>query len=115
MRINTFKSVRAYVKSVKAEGVDLSRMNQLILYYLAIHVSAKRVMTLGPGKYRLYLERSDDGPFKPAFDHGWSHRRALKAVAAGKYRDLPMIKLVGPARNVAECWKDPNAFFNSAE
>jgi hypothetical protein len=114
MRINTFKSVRAYVHSVEAEGVDLTGMkeNGLGVVYLAIHVAAKRVMAFGPGKYRLCLERSEDAPYKFEFDHRWSHRKALKAVATGKYKDLPVLKLNGFARNVAEWWKDPSVFFN---
>ena len=55
MRLNRFESVRAYVASVKAEGVDLSRMNRKLIHYLASHVSARRVMSLGPEAFRLYL------------------------------------------------------------
>lgn len=112
MRLNTFRSVRAYVKSVRAEGVDLSRMNQRFVYYLASHVSARRVMTRGPGKYRLYLERSEDGPFKFEFDHRWRHKQAVKALAAGKYRKLPLIKLTRTARIAARSWSNPDVFFN---
>ena len=112
MRLNNFRSARAYVKSVRAEGVDLTHMNQRYVYYLASHVSARRVMTLGPGKYRLYLERSEDGPFKYEFDHRWRHKKALQAVAAGKYKDLPLIKLTGSARKVAVGWSNPNVFFD---
>jgi len=112
MRMNNFKSVRAYVRSVEGEGVDLSRMNRRLVHYLASHVSARRVMTLGLGKYRLYLERSEDGPFKFEFDHKWNHGKALRALAGGKYKDMPLIKLNGTARKRAQWWSNPNVFFH---
>lgn len=114
MRINTFESIKAYVDGVEAGGVDLSGMkeNGLGIYYLAMHVSAKRVMTLGPGKYRLYLERSEDGAFKPEFDNHWNHRKCVNAVAAGKYKDLPLIKMHGLVRKIVDWWEDPNVFFH---
>jgi hypothetical protein len=110
IRMGDFENVDDYVKSVLQSGVDISKMPDYRFNYLAVYVSAQKVLQQPKRLYNLDLIKSDDTALKHWIDRGFDSNLGAKDLLEKNemHRDQPIIKIVGVVR--AELEKMTNNF-----
>jgi len=110
IRMTDFEKVDDYTKSVVQSEVDISKMPDYRWNYLAIYVSAQKVLQQPKHAYNLDLIKSDDTALKHWIDRGFDSNLGAKDLLEKNemHRDQPIIKIVGVVR--AELEKMTNNF-----
>lgn len=110
IRMSDFENIDDYVKSVIQSGVDISKMPDYRWNYLAVYVSAQKVLQQPKHLYNLDLIKSDDTALKHWIDRGFDSNLGAKDLLENNdmHRDQPIIKIVGVVR--AELEKITNNF-----
>lgn len=110
IRMSDFGDVDDYVKSAIQSGVDISKMPDYRWNYLAVYVSAQKVLQQPKRLYNLDLIKSDDTALKHWIDRGFDSNLGAKDLLEKNemHRDQPIIKIVGVVR--AELEKMTNNF-----
>jgi hypothetical protein len=103
--MSKFKSVKEYVESRKAMGVDVEKIDNP--EYLAIHVSAQKVLQVD--KYplsNLVLRRAEDGPYKYLTEASWDSAKGLELACKNKSLQGELMKMRSHERNILENFID---------
>ncbi len=100
-----FKTVKQYVESRKAMGVDVEKIDNP--EYLAIHVAAQKVLQID--KYplsSLVLRKAEDGPYKYLAEGDWDSATGLELACKNRELQGPLMKMRSHERNVLEHFID---------
>ena len=110
IRMTDFEDVDDYVKSVTQSGVDISKIPDYRWNYLAVYVSAQKVLQQPTHLYNMDLIKSDDTALKHWIDRGFDSNLGARDLLEKNetHRDQPIIKIVGVVR--AELEKITNNF-----
>jgi hypothetical protein len=110
IRLTDFENVDDYVKSVTQSGVDISKIPDYRWNYLAVYVSAQKVLQQPKHLYNMDLIKSDNTALKHWIDRGFDSNLGAKDLLEKNemHRDQPIIKIVGVVR--AELEKITNNF-----
>jgi hypothetical protein len=110
IRMTDFENVDDYVKSVLEIGVDVSKMPDYRYNYLAVYLSAQKVLQRPTDLYNIDLITSDDTALKHWIDRGFDSNLGAKDLLERNemHRDQAIIKIVGVVR--AELEKMTNDF-----
>ena len=110
IRLTDFENVDDYVKSVVQSGVDISKIPDYRWNYLAVYVSAQKVLQQPKHLYNMDLIKSDNTALKHWIDRGFDSNLGAKDLLEKNdmHRDQPIIKIVGVVR--AELEKITNNF-----
>lgn len=110
IRLTDFENVDDYVKSVTQSGVDISKIPDYRWNYLAVYVSAQKVLQQPNHLYNMDLIKSDNTALKHWIDRGFDSNLGAKDLLEKNemHRDQPIIKIVGVVR--AELEKITNNF-----
>jgi hypothetical protein len=105
MRINDFNKPEDYINDLRKSGVDFQ--NIPMPEYLAVYLSAQKVMqhmmTLEEIKQKLYIIKSDNGPFKHSISSDWDPPKAVKSLCDTPSHELPdLIKVYGNERRAID-------------
>jgi len=108
--LTDFENVDDYVKSVTQSGVDISKIPDYRWNYLAVYVSAQKVLQQPKHLYNMDLIKSDNTALKHWIDRGFDSNLGAKDLLEKNdmHRDQPIIKIVGVVR--AELEKITNNF-----
>jgi hypothetical protein len=104
-RINDFNKPEDYVNDLKNSGVDFQ--NIPMPEYLAVYLSAQKVMqhmmTPEEIKQKLYIIKSDDGPFKHSISNDWDPAKSVQSLCDTPVTELPdLIKVYGNERRAID-------------
>ena len=110
IRLTDFENVDDYVKSVMQSGVDISKIPDYRWNYLAVYVSAQKVLQQPKHLYNMDLIKSDNTALKHWIGRGFDSNLGAKDLLEKNemHRDQPIIKIVGVVR--AELEKITNNF-----
>jgi uncharacterized protein YlbG (UPF0298 family) len=110
IRMTDFEDVDDYVKSVTKSGIDISKIPNYRWNYLAVYVSAQKVLQQPNHLYNMDLIKSDDTALKHWIDRGFDSNLGARDLLEKNdmHRDQPIIKIVGVVR--AELEKITNNF-----
>jgi len=110
IRMTNFENVDDYVKSVTQSGVDISKVPDYRWNYLAVYVSAQKVLQQPNHLYNMDLIKSDNSALKHWIDRGFDSNLGARDLLEKNemHRDQPIIKIVGVVR--AELEKITNDF-----
>lgn len=103
--MNTLENEADYKEHVKSRGVDIQDIPQPD--YLNIYLSAQAVMQLHMTpeeiKKKIYVMKSEDGPFKHSVQNGWNEPKAMKWICDQPKSELPdIIKIYGLERRAID-------------
>jgi len=111
-----YDTIWDYVNEAR-ETTDL----QNIVYpdYLAIHVSAQKLLQRGEDEdgskkedYGMVLMRAEDVPYAYLHNNNWNSEAAIKDLVRGNYFDKALIKLRGIERPTIESNKNMEHYFS---
>jgi hypothetical protein len=110
IRMTNFENVDDYIKSVTQSGVDISKVPDYRWNYLAVYVSAQKVLQHPNHLYNMDLIKSDNTALKHWIDRGFDSNLGARDLLEKNemHRDQPIIKIVGVVR--AELEKITNDF-----
>lgn len=110
IRLTDFENADDYVKSVTQSDVDISKIPDYRWNYLAVYVSAQKVLQQPTHLYNMDLIKSDDTALKHWIDRGFDSNLGARDLLEKNdmHRDQPIIKIVGVVR--AELEKITNNF-----
>ena len=103
--MNTLEKESDYKENVKARGVDIQDIPQPD--YLNIYLSAQAVMQtqMTPSEIadKIYVMKSEDGPFKHSILNDWNEPKSMKWLCEQPKDELPsLIKIYGNERRAIE-------------
>jgi hypothetical protein len=103
--MNALDKESDYKDHIKSRGIDIQKIPQPD--YLNVYLSAQAVMqtrmTPDEIKNKIYVIRSDDGPFKHSVATNWNPAKSMKWLCDTPTSDLPdMIKVYGNERRAIE-------------
>jgi hypothetical protein len=107
--ISNHTNVAEYLKNVQTKGTNIQNIENP--HYLAIHVSAQKVLQSSPNKYSMHLLRAEDTAFKYLEDNNWIVETSVQKIVNNEYRNQPILKLRSPERNYLKTMDYP-AYFN---
>ena len=100
-KIAQYSCVEQYVTSRIQMGVDIEKIT--IPIYLAMHVSAQKVLQLDQYPIEsMILRKAEDGPFRYLVDAKWDSEKAVRAACLDPSYQTPILKLRGIERNILE-------------
>jgi hypothetical protein len=103
VKINDFKNPEDYVKSIRDQGVDITKVESP--EYLTMHVASQHViqkqMTPDEVSNKLFLMKAEDGPFKYLQDNNWDSPKGIESMCGTKYPH-PIVKFRGYERGLIE-------------
>jgi hypothetical protein len=100
-KIAQYSCVEQYVNSRIQMGVDIEKIT--IPIYLAMHVSAQKVLQLDQYPMEsMILRKAEDGPFRYLVDAKWDSEKAVRAACLDPSYQTPILKLRGGERSVLE-------------
>ncbi len=100
LEIANYASVREYIRSRKAMGVDISTLEHMA-DYLAMHVAAQKLIQID----KLSLENiemhetSEGGPFWFLIKNGWNAKKAIEEACLNKNMRKPFLKFHNVSRD----------------
>jgi hypothetical protein len=100
-KIAQYSCVEQYVTSRIQMGVDIEKIT--IPIYLAMHVSAQKVLQLDQYPMEsMILRKAEDGPFRYLVDAKWDSEKGIRAACLDPSYQTPILKLRGIERNILE-------------
>ena len=100
-KIAQYSCVEQYVNSRIQMGVDIEKIT--IPIYLAMHVSAQKVLQLDQYPMEsMILRKAEDGPFRYLVDAKWDSEKAVRAACLDPSYQTPILKMRGIERSVVE-------------
>lgn len=93
MSVNTYESIDDYIESIKNLDIDISGIPPRIQNYLCVYISCQKILQENPSKYKIYLEKSEDGPSKFLYDNDFDVEKSMAALLTKKYNNTKIIKL----------------------
>jgi len=103
LTINNYETIEDYVAHIKS-NTDFQNIDSPD--YLVIHIAAQYVlqnmMSINEIKFRLNLQKAEDGPYKYLADNGWQIEQALNSLCRPRSDDIIFDKLRGLEREFIE-------------
>jgi hypothetical protein len=100
-KIAQYSCVEQYVNSRIQMGVDIEKIT--IPIYLAMHVSAQKVLQLDQYPMEsMILRKAEEGPFRYLVDAKWDSEKAVRAACLDSSYQTPILKMRGGERSVVE-------------
>jgi hypothetical protein len=104
--LKSFATVDAYVKSRKYMGVDFASIeNKKLENYLAVYISAQKVLQIDAYPLEKLTIKMADEPFGPLYyiiKHDWDTDRGLQGACKDVEVRKPFMKLISYTRNDLE-------------
>jgi len=100
-KIAQYSCVEQYVNSRIQMGVNIEKIT--IPIYLAMHVSAQKVLQLDQYPLEsMILRKAEDGPFRYLVDAKWDSEKGVRAACFNSKYQTPILKLRGIERGIVE-------------
>jgi len=100
-KIAQYSCVEQYVNSRIQMGVDIEKIT--IPIYLAMHVSAQKVLQLDQYPMEsMMLRKAEEGPFRYLVDAKWDSEKAVRAACLDPSYQTPILKMRGSERIIVE-------------
>lgn len=100
-KIAQYSCVEQYVNSRIQMGVDIEKIT--IPIYLAMHVSAQKVLQLDQYPLEsMILRKAEDGPFRYLVDAKWDSEKGVRAACFNSSYQTPILKMRGVERSIVE-------------
>ena len=111
-----YNTIDDYLASIKNQDISTQKIGELS-NYLAMHVSAQKIMQTNKGKYNIFLFSACNGPFAPLCENGWDSQDAINRLTNAETHELyykyPIIKLRGAERDIMNANEDMDRAFSN--
>ena len=100
-----YDDIKSYIEDVKSKGIDIQDIHYPA--YLTPYVAAQAVMqtqmTPDEIKRKIYVVKSEDGPFKHSVQNNWKEPNSMKWLCEQPSSELPdLIKIYGNERRAID-------------
>jgi len=99
LSISKYNSIDDYLKHIEEKEINTQNIDGK--NYLAMHVSAQKVLqSAPPNHYSLYLLKAEDTAFEYLIDNNWQQEKAINRVLNFEYQHQPILKMRGGERDI---------------